>query len=601
MSRRQRRREIQEEKSERSESPKHNKQAPKRRNRSSKRKKKASKGWWWKGLLGLFLLLIIGGFVVYNRAIAFLHSDEFREKVQLEVGAKMGCETEFGDFTWEGLSASNDSFEATGEGAIAQVNAEDITFDVDLDFVKRDKYVIENVKIGKVSTVVDLSKKFITFELEKEEKGFIEKLLPEETELVDVNVKNTNMRMITEGGDYVVTDTNLDLKHDAGEYVLNLSGGKIELPMNFINQGNLKNARLLVRDEQILISSSEYDIFEKGTLSLDGSVDLKKDAAQKYFLRGNMAGVELGEIIPKDWKQSLYGNVSSEFTVMPKEGNEPVIRGTVDIEDGVLRALPVLDTISYYLKNKDFQNIKFKEFRCKFEKYKKDLRITDVYAHSQGLLRIEGNLTIRDRELDGLFNVGVPPQYLAAIPGAKEIVFKPGKDRMHWAKIKITGTLDDIEEDLTDRMIAAAPLQIFRNALKMGGEVLGAEGLQKRSTTLSKFISENGGDIQGVMKKFLEGDPDVLKGAKKLFGTLLGGGSSEEGQPEGGPGGLLQQGGGLLENGLNLINPNNGGNRADPEEKPEEKLEEKPEEKKPEEEPEEPQSGRGLIDRLSPF
>ena len=127
------------------------------------------KGLWWKSLLGVFVLLIAGLIFAYNRAIVFLHSEEFNNEISTQVGAKIGSEVKFGDFKWDGMSAKNDSFKSSGDGAIERVDASDLALDVELDFLKRDKFSLTNVSIGSVNTVIDLRKDFLKFELEKKE------------------------------------------------------------------------------------------------------------------------------------------------------------------------------------------------------------------------------------------------------------------------------------------------------------------------------------------------------------------------------------------------------------------------------------------------
>lgn len=70
-------------------------------------------------------------------------------------------------------------------------------------------------------------------------------------------------------------------------------------------------------------------------------------------------------------------------------------------------------------------------------------------------------MRIRGRQLDGLFQLGLAPGSLAKIPGAETDVFSPGKNGLQWTSLRITGTLDDPEEDLSGRLIEAAGMRMF--------------------------------------------------------------------------------------------------------------------------------------------
>jgi hypothetical protein len=98
--------------------------------------------------------------------------------------------------------------------------------------------------------------------------------------------------------------------------------------------------------------------------------------------------------------------------------------------------------------------------------------LTNLVLASEGLVRVEGNLFIRNRELDGSFRLGLAAGTLANIPGAETHVFAPGERGLLWTTLRITGTLDDPKEDLTDRLMAAAGMRMFDVIPETGEKVI---------------------------------------------------------------------------------------------------------------------------------
>jgi hypothetical protein len=141
-----------------------------------------------------------------------------------------------------------------------------------------------------------------------------------------------------------------------------------------------------------------------------------------------------------------------------------------------------------------------------FRQQGKRLELTKIEIASEGLLRIEGNLTIEDGRLDGLFQLGLTPTTLASIPGAAERVFLPGKEGMHWTPVRITGSTRLPNEDLTDRLIAAGFEWMYEMVdgqlvLKESGKVAGQ---------LAKGLWEAGGEAAKIGVGILDRGAELL-------------------------------------------------------------------------------------------
>ncbi len=489
----------------------------KRRKRTSTKlqKKEPSssrrKGIWWKLLLGFCGLLIAGGFFAYNRAVAFLHSDAFRKGVSSQVGAELGSVGEFGDFKWDGLSGENESFESTGEGAVSKIEASDISLDVKLDYFKRDKFRLKNVRVNRVDVELDLSKDFVRFEMEKKEKGFIESLLPNEVELLDSEISELNATVHSDSGKYSVSGVNIETVKDENTYRVDIKGGVVNLPFSFLKTARLEQGELVQSDEEIYVNDAKLKIFESGTVMLNGVVDLSPRARQLYDLKGALSGLKCKDVFPNGWHRHLTGKVRGKFNIKPYEGTSPRINGWLEIQKGTLQALPILNKVSYYLAEPKYRTLEFQKFDCDFERVEDQITLRKIKLTSKELLQVEGNLKIDGENLDGIFDVGVPAFYLDKIPGAKNGVFKPGKDQLLWTKVKIGGTFDDITEDLSDRLIMAAGEEMIRRALSMGGEVISPETVGKLLEG-GKGVMDNATDILKGNKGILEGGVDTAKG-----------------------------------------------------------------------------------------
>jgi len=505
-----------------------------RRQRRSKSSKKQKKGFpsLWKWGLGALVLLLIISIVGYKMVIKFLHSDDFRDKISAKVSSELGVPVELGELTWSGLHLDNDSVTASSQGAIEKIEANQISLNVDTSYIKRDVWKISDVVIQTASLELDLRKEFTKIDIPQAKKSWLEEMLPAKAELLDVSVIRANAKILTKGGAYVVEGTQIELRQEDFGYKAKLTGGMLELPFPILNEAKLKKASLRLMNQRIVIDHADFDVFASGRLEIDGEIDMGSPTPGYSFF-GVLYGLKCADVIDEDWKQKLSGDVEAKFTVKPKGGNEPEFNGSIKINDGQLTALPVLDTIAAYTVIRDFKRLRFSEFSCDFYRLGELIRLSNVYVHCDGFMRIEGKLDIDGDRLKGRFNVGLNPGTLSHIPGAEEKVFLPGKEGMHWAVVNIGGTVGDIEEDLTERIKAAALDRLFE--MVGGQEVLrftnqAVEALGDLPSVIDDNVIQTGRDmiesgINGDVTDPLKTGTDIIQSG---LGGLFGGGSRKK-------------------------------------------------------------------------
>lgn len=451
-------------------------------------------------LVSGFAILVVALVVGYQMTFKFLHSDGFREQVNEKLSGEIGVPVELGKLKWSGLHLKNDSFTAQSDGALVKAEAAGIELDVDTDFLKREVWTVSDVVVETAELELDLRKEFTKIILPEKEQSWIEKMLPAKAELLNAQVLRANALIKTEGGDYAVNKVHLDAQQQGGNYAFTLRDGALQLPFPVLNEAQLELAKLRFINQRLVIDQAELSVFGNGTLELDGEVDTEN---QSYSLYGVLGGLKCSDVISEDWKQRLSGDVTASFLVKPKLSNEPEFKGNIKISDGKLTALPVLDLIAAYTVVRDFKTLRFSEFKCDFYKYGKLLQIKNVYVHCDGLMRIEGQLDINGEKLKGRFKVGLNPGTLSHIPGAEDKVFLPGKEGMHWAIVNISGTTENIEEDLSDRLKAAALDRLF--------EMVGGEQVLRFTNQAMNSL----GDIPGVV------DPSTVTEVIKQGGSQL--------------------------------------------------------------------------------
>jgi hypothetical protein len=198
------------------------------------------------------------------------------------------------------------------------------------------------------------------------------------------------------------------------------------------------------------------------------------------------------------------------------------VSGSLNHTDGVLTALPLLDALAAYADTTRFRRIALNEGKVDYEWEDGALNLRKIAIGSEGLVRLEGSLKMdKEKRLDGHLRLGLVPGTLARIPGAETIVFTPGERGLLWTPLRITGTLDDPKEDLTERLIEAAGMRMIEiipetgeKALKFTREVLNKD--------LQSHIKQGAGDVIDQGRQVIDDAKGAIKEVEGIFDVLRG-------------------------------------------------------------------------------
>lgn len=489
-----------------------------RSNRGGRRKA----GRWTGRLLGLLvgvvLVLVAGG---YLQLRAYLHSEEFRGFLGAEVGKALGVKGSFDPFRWDGLQVRTGGFGASGGGALSGLRADDLRTEVGLGGVRRGVWELLGASVRRLE--VDLT----TLAPEEPVSAGVGGLaaadgppekprrrwIPDKVEVRELRVDDSRLRVKTATGDVVMAGQGwlVEPGTASGSYDIEASGGTIEHPWSWFPALRLDRARLRVQGKRVTLTDATANLYSKGRLSGSGEAEFDSGG---FSFEGGLEGVRCDEVLPEDWKQRVRGQLSSDFHVRRSDGGEVVSSGRVRVRDGVLTALPVLDRLAAYLNTTRFRVLPLQDARAAFIRRGDKLSLTEIIISSEGLVRLEGRMDITGEALDGYFRLGIPPGTLATIPGAETKVFVEQERGLLWAPLRITGTMDQPKEDLSERLLAAAGERMFELIPETGEQVL--------KFTRSLFGDEGREDGEEGLNPVQQGT-DVLRGATDTLREGLGG------------------------------------------------------------------------------
>jgi hypothetical protein len=489
--------------------------------RSRRRRGIPSSGWIGRVAIGLLVLAMLSAVVGYWSLKNYLHSDGFRKLLSAKVSQAVGMEGEFSPFRWDGLAVDTGSFEATGPGLIASLYADRLHTEVNLSGVRRGVWDLDGATVSHVEINFDARTRPQSAApavpasdiWEPRKKPAKAGWLPQEVEISSLDLRNVVAKGLLDEGEIRAAGMQIHLDRAGGPraYRGSVLGGSIRLPFALLPEARLDRVRFRYRNGDVFVTDATARVFKDGRLEASGEWNIKE---KRYAFEGGINGVKCDEFLSPDWAKRLTGTAATSVIVQSSStGDGLLANGTLTISNGVLTALPMLDALAAYADTRRFRVLSLTEAKTDWRWQRGVLTFSNLVLSSEGLVRLEGTIAIRGRDLDGSFRLGLAPGTLASIPGAETVVFQPGERGLLWSPLRITGTLDEVHEDLTDRLTAAAESRMFEIIPETGERVL-------------KYTRSILGDGQTLQKgvEVIDKTTNTLgQAADTLIGGVLGG------------------------------------------------------------------------------
>ncbi len=468
------------------------------REQRRKRRSSISIGRWlgWASLCLVVLALAgVGFFFVWLRG--YLHSDEFRLLLEDRAASRMGGELRVDPLRWERLGVSSGGVEGRGR-AFSRLEARDVRGRVSLEGWRRGAWVLEGVRAE--SLVLDFRDggDSVPDQLETGAEaqspgrpGFWMALLPARVEVPEVDVRQANLRF-GGGTDFRILETHARARvRSDGSHDLDLRGGFFRVDPFPGGRGGermfrLRDARATISPQGLFLSEAVATDESGARLAVSGTHPAGAGTTD-LRLETRLEDLPVGEVLGGDWASRVFGRLTVEALTTESRSAGGGLRheGTATLADARFVSPPaprpaegawmeqleqgwqrfagvVVPVLGAYTdRTHQFRNLVFDRASCRFVIDGELWKISDIQLQSSGFLAVEGGLVVEGRNLDGTLQVGVSRSALLGIPGAETAVFTTRRDGLVWAPVRVSGTLDNPQEDLTERLVAAASARIF--------------------------------------------------------------------------------------------------------------------------------------------
>ncbi|MDZ4404468.1 hypothetical protein [Prosthecobacter sp.] len=494
-----------------------------RHSRTSRRPSSSFRWLWW--LVGLILvsgvvLVLLAPSLVTGYIRSYLRKAEFRQKAEDMITAKLGGKANIAPIIWnDDIASVTDLSLETASGW--NVDAGGMHLALDFGAIRQGSWSIQNTGADDLTLRLTTTAPMASPAASGPERldpmadagsipSFLRRYIPSETKVSGFDVH----RFFFEQGAWKIAGTQLRLgSWKSGETSVSarLNGGTLQTPITAPEQKeplklDLAQATLRLGEKQLQLSDATLRWKQDSEATLRGSLKVETGAWQTFT---HVKAVPLDEFLDPVWKQRLSGKIEGDLEVAGTRNAPPTWRADALLKDGVLTGLPILEKLVTYTNTHRFKRLVLDICSASFSAQGDSLRIENIIVQSNGLLRIEGSLTIRGRMVDGDFMLGVTPETVRGIPGANSRVFvgnnPAGPPGLQWTRVRIAGTLDSPQEDLSTRLIGAAGMSLLFDT---PGSLVG----KGAETLLKPVLGEGAAQMPG---KVIEGTSGVIENTVK--------------------------------------------------------------------------------------
>ena len=457
-----------------------------------KRKRTANKSpsyLLWSGGL-LFAGAVFALFAGQAWLEGYLKSESFRVKTESAIGRALHADTELGPLNRQGTIVSSDALAMNGlQGAFfkkakiqsgrAEVDLNGLwhrtwrlntlTFgrlDLDLNTQQAPQPAPQSPESAKVSAPSVSPQSPTT----PPTRTWLSNLLPNHTEISAIQTDRATVTF----QDAELRQTRLEAKPVEGGWSIDLASGDLHWPG--APGMELSQARVIYKSGDIaecILRNARLLLKTGGQTTLSGQ--WSRDNTAEFHAQ--LENVTIHPFLPEWWQARLQGALQGTLHYTKNAPNLPgEISGELRLTGGKLEALPLLSQLDSFLGVPRFRQVPLKTATTRILRTATRTEFHDLDLDADGLLRIQGSLSIQDGRIQGALKLGISPSLLQWLPGSPTKIFAEARDGYVWTPLEVSGSLDHPVEDLSARL-AAATVEAVQGTVKgaLKGVLNGAE------------------------------------------------------------------------------------------------------------------------------
>lgn len=388
----------------------------------------------------------------------YLASQDFQKRLSERMAGLIDAPGSFSSLRWQDSTAHSDGFLARGYPgrSLQELRARDLTARFDWRGLWQRQAIVEEFTIEHLQAAFsDETAK----ELEQDPpdppvlQAPLKKSSTFNVDLRKVVVHRATVLWGTPAEDYgAFREVALCLWPDGKDLAAYGAGGTFQL-------GELPQAE--VRPFQLRYVKPNLAV-EWGSLTLGGESEVTVSGQFQYTQPSQM-DLHLGfrrcpvaPFLKPEMRAKFDGTFESDTRVRQEQEKPARFEGPVRFKGATLKNVEGMAKLAAFTHEPRFKMLHFQTLHGNYTYAGSELCVDELVAEVPGLFQVEGSLTVDDKKLHGAVQLGVAAKVLESFPGAREEVFTKRRNDYYWTTVQLSGTTDEPQHDLKERLLAAA-------------------------------------------------------------------------------------------------------------------------------------------------
>ena len=196
-----------------------------------------------------------------------------------------------------------------------------------------------------------------------------------------------------------------------------------------------------------------------GDGQITGSGDLGLVAP--HALKGSFtaADVPVTMLVTARWQMKVSGQVSGTLNYQGDD-TSAAATGQLSVTGGKFNLFPQLGKVTMLIGLPDLTNLQVDQATADFGWKNHVLTLQNIDVQKPDLVRVGGQATVAaDDAIDARLKLGLPTNAVAKWPKLQTEIFNQPNEAFSWTDVHVTGTPDQLQEDLSPRLLSVTAEQ----------------------------------------------------------------------------------------------------------------------------------------------
>ncbi len=263
----------------------------------------------------------------------------------------------------------------------------------------------------------------------------------------------------------------IDLRGEESEegWGLRARGGRVR--MSGLPELTLAEAHGLLEGKTLRLEAVELHPKSAPEALVAGTGKVGLSPSEPTDLSWQVRALPTQTVLPSPWKERVVGEIRGFGKVLAKEGKPYEAQGDLFLDPGSLHDIPFLLALDAVLRARTLRDLPLNRAQCHVEGKGDWMRISNIDIQSGDTMTMSGWVEIEGKRVSGVLRVGLRSDLARLIPQVNAGLFQLGAAGYFWTTVRLSGTTDHVQEDLTPRIDWAlkqsVPMQIERKGQRL--------------------------------------------------------------------------------------------------------------------------------------